>query len=60
MASAAYRDGGVILITWDEGAGGDHPIGLIAVSPLAKPGYAERRPLPRTRRRCGRSRRFSG
>lgn len=40
MASAAYRDGGVILITWDEGASGDHPIGLIAVSPLAKPGYA--------------------
>lgn len=40
MASAAYQDGGVILITWDEGGDGNHPIGLIAVSPLAKPGYA--------------------
>jgi len=39
MASPAYQDGGVILVTWDEG-GGDEPIGLIAVSPLAKPGYA--------------------
>ncbi|ACG74802.1 phosphoesterase [Anaeromyxobacter sp. K] len=40
MDSAAYRDGGVILVVWDEGHRGDHPIGLIAVSPLAKPGYA--------------------
>jgi phosphatidylinositol-3-phosphatase len=39
MASPAYQDGGLILITWDEGAGGDEPIGLIAVSPFAKPGY---------------------
>jgi phosphatidylinositol-3-phosphatase len=39
MASAAYQDGGVILITWDEGVAGDEPIGLIAVSPFAKPGY---------------------
>jgi hypothetical protein len=40
MASAAYQDGGLILITWDEGHAGDQPIGLIAVSPLAKPGHA--------------------
>lgn len=40
MDSAAFRDGGVILITWDEGSAGDEPIGLIAVSPRAKPGYA--------------------
>jgi hypothetical protein len=39
MASPAYQDGGLILITWDEGAGGDQPIGLIAISPFAKPGY---------------------
>ncbi|HTP27752.1 MAG TPA: alkaline phosphatase family protein [Anaeromyxobacteraceae bacterium] len=44
MGSQAYRDGGVIFITWDEAAAGDHPIGLIAVSPFAKPGYAA--PLP--------------
>lgn len=40
MDSAAYRDGGVILVIWDEGHRGDHPVGLVAVSPLAKPGYA--------------------
>ena len=40
MASAAYRDGGVVLVTWDEGGGGDQPIGLIAVSPFAKAGHA--------------------
>lgn len=39
MASPAYQDGGVILITWDEGRSGNAPIGLVAVSPLAKPGY---------------------
>jgi hypothetical protein len=40
MASPAWLDGGVILVTWDEGRAGDRPIGLIAISPLAKPGYA--------------------
>ena len=40
MASAAYRDGGVIFITFDEGEHGvDGPIALIALSPKAKPGY---------------------
>jgi phosphatidylinositol-3-phosphatase len=40
MASRAYQDGGAIFITWDEGASGDQPIGMIVVSPFAKPGYA--------------------
>ncbi|HVU11076.1 MAG TPA: alkaline phosphatase family protein [Phototrophicaceae bacterium] len=40
MASAAYRTNGVILITWDEGEGSDGPIGMIVLSPFAKPGYA--------------------
>lgn len=40
-ASRAYRQGGVIFITWDEGEGGNGPIGLIALSPDAKGhGYA--------------------
>jgi hypothetical protein len=40
LASRAYKDGGAIFITWDEGTGGDAPIGMIVVSPFAKPGYA--------------------
>jgi hypothetical protein len=36
MASAAYKNGGAIFITWDESEGGDVPIGMIAVSPFAK------------------------
>ena len=40
LASEAYRDGGVIFITWDESEGGDFPIGMIALSPLAKAGYS--------------------
>jgi hypothetical protein len=38
QASAAYSNNGVIFITWDEGVGDDGPIGLIAVSPLARGG----------------------
>ncbi len=38
MASAAYQNGGVIFITWDEAATGDGPIGMIVLSPLAKGG----------------------
>ena len=30
LHSAAYQDGGLVLIVWDEGRGGDGPIGLIA------------------------------
>jgi phosphatidylinositol-3-phosphatase len=35
--SQAYKDGGALFITWDEGEGGsDGPIGMIALSPFAK------------------------
>jgi hypothetical protein len=40
LASDAWKDGGLVLITWDEGGAGDSPIGLLAVSPLSKVGYA--------------------
>jgi len=38
MASKAYQQGGVIFITWDESEDGDHPIGMIVLSPFAKGG----------------------
>ena len=38
LNSQAYKNGGVIFITWDEGEGGDGPIGLIVLSPDAKGG----------------------
>jgi hypothetical protein len=38
MASKAYQQGGVIFIVWDESEDGDHPIGMIVLSPLAKGG----------------------
>jgi phosphatidylinositol-3-phosphatase len=38
MSSQAYSNDGVIFITWDQGQGGDGPIGMIVVSPLAKGG----------------------
>lgn len=44
MDSSAFKVGGAIFITWDEGASGDRPIGMIVVSPFAKVGYAG--PLP--------------
>jgi hypothetical protein len=40
MASKAYQEGGLILLTWDESAGSNVPIGLVALSPMVKPGYA--------------------
>ncbi|HSO35217.1 MAG TPA: alkaline phosphatase family protein [Labilithrix sp.] len=51
MASAAYKDNGVIFVLWDEGeeaglgAASDGPIGLIALSPLAKPAFASSTPF---------------
>lgn len=36
LASQSYQQGGVIFITWDEGEGGDGPIGMIVLSPYAK------------------------
>ena len=39
LQSAAYQNNGLLLITWDEGAGSsDGPIGMIVLSPLAKGG----------------------
>jgi hypothetical protein len=41
LASPQYKAGGAILITWDEGEhGSDGPIGMIVVSPFAKPGFS--------------------
>jgi len=40
QASAAYKNGGAIFITWDESEGGEFPIGMIVLSPLAKTGYS--------------------
>jgi phosphatidylinositol-3-phosphatase len=40
QASAAYQDGGIILVLWDESASTTtNPSGLIVVSKLAKTGY---------------------
>jgi hypothetical protein len=36
LNSQAYKNGGALFITWDEGAGSNGPIGLIALSPDAK------------------------
>jgi phosphatidylinositol-3-phosphatase len=36
QSSAAYRNGGVIFIAWDEGVLGDGPIGIIVLSPDAR------------------------
>jgi hypothetical protein len=38
MASQAYKNGGAIFITWDESEGGEFPVGMIVLSPLAKGG----------------------
>jgi phosphatidylinositol-3-phosphatase len=40
MASDAYKDNGAIFLTWDEGQNGNQQIGMIVLSPLAKPGYS--------------------
>jgi len=38
MNSQAYKSGGAIFLTWDEGEGSDGPIGMIVASPFAKGG----------------------
>lgn len=38
FASKAFGRG-LVLVTWDEGEGGDGPIGMIALSPYARRGY---------------------
>ena len=40
LNSAAYKNGGALFITWDESESGDHPIGMMILSPHAKAGYA--------------------
>jgi hypothetical protein len=38
--SLAYKSGGAIFVVWEEGTSGtDGPLGLIVLSPKAKPGY---------------------
>ena len=44
LSSAAYKNGGALFITWDESESGDHPIGMIVLSPKAKPGYSNTTP----------------
>jgi phosphatidylinositol-3-phosphatase len=36
LSSAAYKAGGAVFITWDEGNFSDGPIGMIVLSPFAK------------------------
>src|SRR5258707_14732223 len=38
LNSQAYQRGGIVFITWDEGEGGDGPIGMIVLSADAKGG----------------------
>jgi hypothetical protein len=40
MDSDAYKNRGIIFVTWDEGEGGDGPIGMIVLSLQAKVGYS--------------------
>ncbi len=46
MGSAAYKNDGALFIIWDEGdssfggTSSDGPIGMIVLSPLAKPGFS--------------------
>jgi len=40
LASPAYLNNGALFITWDEGASGDGPIGMIVLSPKGKRGYS--------------------
>jgi len=50
QASDAYKNGGAIIVTWDEAEStpscltGNCPIGLFALSPLAKAGYSNQTP----------------
>ena len=41
LNSDAYKNGGIVFITWDEGKGdSDGPIGMIVLSSFVKPGYS--------------------
>jgi hypothetical protein len=45
LSSSAYARGSLVLIVWDFSPHGDVPIGLIALSAKAKPGYASTAPF---------------
>jgi hypothetical protein len=38
LQSRAFTDGGAVFLTWDESMDGEHPIGMIVLSPVAKGG----------------------
>jgi phosphatidylinositol-3-phosphatase len=41
LETDAYKEGGAVFIAWDEGNDDvDEPIGMIVLSPFAKPGYS--------------------
>ena len=41
LASKAWKQGGALFITWDEGEGSsDGPIGMMVLSPFARKGFA--------------------
>lgn len=40
LASARFKRDGSLFITWDESEGGDHPIGMILLSPFAAKGHS--------------------
>jgi phosphatidylinositol-3-phosphatase len=40
LSSPPYQEGGALFITWDESEDGDKPIGMLVLSPFAKPGYS--------------------
>ena len=52
VSSQAYSNNGAIFVTWDEGEGGDGPIGMIVLSPLAKGAGIPTRSTTRTVPRC--------
>lgn len=60
LSSDAFKDHGVLFITWDESEGGDVPIGMIVLSPQGKGGGYHNTISIRTARRCARCRRSSG
>jgi phospholipase C len=40
LNSTAYKNGGVLFLTWDESENSDGPIGMVVVSPFAKVNYS--------------------
>jgi phosphatidylinositol-3-phosphatase len=45
LGSSAYKNGGAVLITWDEGVNGDGPVGMIVLSPDAEQRLPQRHRL---------------